>query len=157
MDHLVAFTDGASRGNPGEAACGFLIEGVTKKPKVFYLGKTTNNFAEYQAIIKLLEFIKEEGIENKKIKVVSDSRLVVNQINKKFKVKNKKLRAMLLKVENLKEELRKKGIEIEFENKSREEEGIKIVDKQLNKFLDEINKNKNKKQKKLATTELFQQ
>jgi ribonuclease HI len=157
MDYLVAFTDGASRGNPGEAACAFLVKGITKQPKVFYLGKTTNNFAEYQAIIKLLEFIKEEKIENKKLKVVSDSKLVVNQINKKFKVKNKKLRALLLKVENLKEDLKQNGVEVEFENKSREEEGIKIVDKQLNKFLDEINKNKKKKQNKLATTELFQQ
>jgi len=157
MDYLVAFTDGASRGNPGEAACAFLVKGITKQPKVFYLGKTTNNFAEYQAIIKLLEFLREEGIENKKLKVISDSRLVVNQINKKFKVKSKKLRALLLKVENLKEDLKQNGVEVEFENKSREEEGIKIVDKQINKFLDEINKNKKKKTKKLATTELFQQ
>jgi ribonuclease HI len=140
MDYLVAFTDGASRGNPGEAACGFLIVGITKEPKVFYLGKATNNIAEYQAIIKLLEFINKEGIKNKKIKVISDSKLVVNQINKKFKVKNKVLRALLLRVENLKEELNKKCVEIEFENKSREEEGIKIVDKELNKFLDRINK-----------------
>jgi ribonuclease HI len=153
MDYLVAFTDGASRGNPGEAACGFLIKGITKKPKVFYLGKTTNNFAEYQAVIKLLEFIKEEGIENKKIKIISDSELVVNQINKKFKVKSKKLRGLILKVESLKNGLKQKNVEVEFENKRREEEGIKIVDKQLNKLLDEINKNKKKK----ATTELFQQ
>jgi ribonuclease HI len=140
MDYLVAFTDGASRGNPGEAACGFLIVGITKEPKVFYLGKATNNIAEYQAIIKLLEFINKEGIKDKKIKVISDSKLVVNQINKKFKVKNKALRALLLRVESLKEELKKKCVEIEFENKSREEEGIKIVDKELNKFLDRINK-----------------
>jgi ribonuclease HI len=140
MDYLVAFTDGASRGNPGEAACGFLIVGVTKEPKVFYLGKATNNIAEYQAIIKLLEFINKEGIKNKKIKVISDSKLVVNQINKKFKVKNKVLRALLLRVEKLREELKKKCVEIQFENKSREEEGIKIVDKELNKFLDRINK-----------------
>jgi len=140
MDYLVAFTDGASRGNPGEAACGFLIVGITKEPKVFHLGKATNNIAEYQAIIKLLEFINKEGIKNKKIKVISDSKLVVNQINKKFKVKNKVLRALLLRVENLKEELKKKSVEIQFENKSRQEKGIKIVDKELNKFLDRINK-----------------
>jgi ribonuclease HI len=140
MDYLVAFTDGASRGNPGEAACGFLIVGITKEPKVFYLGKATNNIAEYQAIIKLLEFINKEGIKDKKIKVISDSKLVVNQINKKFKVKNKVLRALLLRVEKLREELKKKCVEIQFENKSREEEGIKIVDKELNKFLDRINK-----------------
>ena len=140
MDYLVAFTDGASRGNPGEAACGFLIVGITKEPKVFYLGKATNNIAEYQAIIKLLEFINKEGIKDKKIKVISDSKLVVNQINKKFKVKNKALRALLLRVEKLREELKKKCVEIQFENKSREEEGIKIVDKELNKFLDRINK-----------------
>jgi len=140
MDYLVAFTDGASRGNPGEAACGFLIEGITKEPKVFYLGKATNNFAEYQAVIKLLEFLNKKGIKNKRIKVISDSRLVVNQINKKFKVKNKVLRVLLLKVGELIGELKKKGIQIEFENKGREEEGIKIVDKQLNKFLDGINK-----------------
>jgi hypothetical protein len=62
-----------------------------------------------------------------------------------------------LKVESLIEKLKQKGIEVVFENRSREEEGIKIVDKQINKFLDEINKNKKKKTKKLATTELFQQ
>jgi ribonuclease HI len=148
MDYLVAFTDGASRGNPGDAACGFLIEGIIKEPKVFYLGEATNNFAEYQAIIKLLEFIKEEGIKNKKLKVISDSKLVISQINKKFKVKSKKLRALLLKVEALKEDLKQNMVEVEFENKSREEEGIKIVDKQLNKFLDEINKKQ--KQNKIS-------
>ncbi|MGB9703268.1 MAG: ribonuclease HI family protein [Candidatus Micrarchaeales archaeon] len=136
MDYLVVFTDGASRGNPGKAACGFYIKGVTKLPKVYYLGERTNNFAEYLAIIKALEFLKSERVKNARVRVISDSKLVINQIKGNFKIKNKNLIPLAKRIKEILKELKENGVEVYFENKSRKTKGIAYVDKALNLFLD---------------------
>jgi len=65
---LYIYTDGASRGNPGKSASGYLILDSSNKPllkEVFYNGRKTNNFAEYMAIIAALEKVaKLYGYEN---------------------------------------------------------------------------------------------
>ncbi|MDD2354117.1 MAG: ribonuclease HI family protein [Patescibacteria group bacterium] len=96
------FSDGGARGNPGPAGIGAIIYDV--KGKVLaeiaeYLGKTTNNQAEYRALIAALNKAK-----NLKLKVVDcylDSELVVKQLNRQYKVKNKELSPLFLEVYNI--------------------------------------------------------
>lgn len=89
------YVDGASRGNPGKAGAGAVIkdpEGRIVKKLKKYLGITTNNAAEYQAIITALEAAKELGLES--IKVYADSELMVKQINGVYKVRSEDLRPL---------------------------------------------------------------
>ena len=87
--YLTAYTDGGARGNPGPAGFGVVIQDE-KGQKVAalsqYLGHQTNNVAEYQGLIAALEYAVEHG--PKAIKVVSDSELLVKQIQGEYKVRN---------------------------------------------------------------------
>ena len=88
-EHLITINiDGASRGNPGPSAIGivFYKGNETVKEVSEFLGNHTNNFAEYTALIRALEISLETGYKD--IEIKSDSELVVNQINKKYKVKD---------------------------------------------------------------------
>lgn len=91
--YLIAHTDGGARGNPGPAGYGVVIHD-DKGNKVAalsqYLGKQTNNVAEYQALIGALEYVVEHG--PKALKVISDSELMVRQIKGIYKVKDATLR-----------------------------------------------------------------
>jgi ribonuclease HI len=87
--HLVAFTDGGSRGNPGPAGYGVVIQDESKRKIATlsdYLGHQTNNFAEYQGLIAALEYAINNG--HKALKIISDSELLVQQIKGIYKVKN---------------------------------------------------------------------
>lgn len=87
--YLVAYTDGGARGNPGPAGYGVYIQdesGRSVAKLSEYLGHRTNNFAEYQALIAALEYAIEHGYQA--LKVVSDSELLVRQIEGIYKVKN---------------------------------------------------------------------
>ena len=99
---VTIYTDGASRGNPGPSAIGVLIKdetGATLAQISLRLGVTTNNQAEYRAIIAGLEKAITLGAKNVSMK--SDSELVVEQINGRYKVKNAALRPLYLKVVQL--------------------------------------------------------
>ena len=106
---LSVFCDGGARGNPGPAAIGFVVKGdsgkILKKCGKF-IGRATNNVAEYQAVIEALTWLKSE-IQNSKFKIqfFLDSRLVVNQLNGLFKIKNNKLRQLIVKVRQLEQEV----------------------------------------------------
>jgi|SRR5712692_1760468 len=94
--------DGAARGNPGEAGSGAVIydeHGAVVKELSRYLGRTTNNVAEYQGLLMGLEELIRMG--KKRISVRSDSQLLVRQLNGQYRVKDEKLkprfeRAMML-------------------------------------------------------------
>jgi len=91
--HLIAYTDGGARGNPGPAGYGVIIQDESGKKIAElsqYLGHQTNNFAEYQGLIAALEYALEHG--HKAFKVISDSELLVRQIKGIYKVKNPTLR-----------------------------------------------------------------
>jgi ribonuclease HI len=91
--HLIAFTDGGARGNPGPAGYGVVIKDEAGRRVAGlseYLGHQTNNFAEYQGLIAALEYALEHG--PKALKVISDSELLVKQIKGIYKVKNPTLR-----------------------------------------------------------------
>jgi ribonuclease HI len=81
--------DGASRGNPGEAAFGVHVtgpDGVEVAGLYGYLGKVTNNVAEYQALLHALRFALDRGC--RRVRIFSDSELVVKQISGAYKVKH---------------------------------------------------------------------
>jgi ribonuclease HI len=92
LQEIKLYADGGSRGNPGPSACGFVIMDMDDQIVVkrgVYLGVTTNNQAEYQALkLGLEEALKMRA---KKVHVFLDSLLVVNQMLGIFKVKNRDL------------------------------------------------------------------
>src|SRR3989344_7696627 len=100
-------TDGGSRGNPGPAAIGVVIEGsdIGKKEYGESIGVTTNNEAEYQAVIFGLKKLKQlvGGPVAKKSSVVfyMDSELLVKQFNHEYKVKEENIQKLFLEVHNL--------------------------------------------------------
>ena len=89
---IVAHTDGASRGNPGESGIGIILRDESGNI-IFsgggYIGQATNNIAEYQALLACLK--KARALECKKLIVHSDSQLMVRQLQGKYRVKDKKL------------------------------------------------------------------
>jgi ribonuclease HI len=87
--YLIAHSDGGARGNPGPAGYGVVIQDETGRKVAAlsqYLGHQTNNFAEYQGLIAALEYAIEHG--HKALKLISDSELLVRQIQGIYKVKN---------------------------------------------------------------------
>jgi ribonuclease HI len=97
----VAAIDGGSRGNPGEAGCGIVLEigGSAKEEHTLYLGKATNNVAEYAALLAALERAAVLGIEQ--LEVRSDSQLVVEQMNGGYRVKARHLQPLWLRARTL--------------------------------------------------------
>ncbi len=82
------YCDGASRGNPGQAGAGVVLldaSGAIRLKQGAYLGRTTNNVAEYQALLLGLQLARNLGVRN--IQVLADSELLVRQLNGQYKVK----------------------------------------------------------------------
>ena len=99
---IIVYIDGGSRGNPGPAAAGFILTdsaGTQLQAKAFFLGQTTNNVAEYNAICKALGAAKQIGA--KQLTVFSDSELLVKQINGQYKVKSEQIRPLFQQSINL--------------------------------------------------------
>ena len=128
---LIIHTDGGARGNPGPAAVGVVIERQdeskveSQKSKVLVvefgkrIGETTNNVAEYTAVIEALKEVKSLKSKVKsEIQFFLDSNLVVQQLNGKFKVKDAKLRELLIAVRMLEQEV---GGEVSYDYVPREE------------------------------------
>jgi ribonuclease HI len=93
--HLVAYSDGGARGNPGPAGYGVVIQDEAGKKVAAlseYLGHQTNNVAEYQGLIAALEYAV--GNQHKALKVISDSELLVRQIKGIYKVQNSTLQEL---------------------------------------------------------------
>ena len=89
VKHAKLFTDGGSRGNPGPSATGVVLldmEDNVVKNSSKYIGETTNNQAEYQALLEGLELAGSLGV--KELEVYMDSELIVKQINGIYKIKN---------------------------------------------------------------------
>ena len=102
MSRYIVFTDGGARGNPGPAGIGAVIYSEDKKVVAEiskYLGEATNNQAEYKALISALTKLKEMGATE--IECFLDSELVVKQLRREYKVKNKDLASLFLAVHNL--------------------------------------------------------
>jgi ribonuclease HI len=88
-------TDGGARGNPGPAAYGYVLEaddGTVLDARGETIGVATNNVAEYRALIAGLEKAVDLGIDE--LEVVSDSELLVKQMQGEYRVKNEALREL---------------------------------------------------------------
>ncbi len=106
MKRVIIFTDGASRDNPGPAAIGATIKDEQGRLITSIsqgIGRTTNNQAEYRAIIAALEHAIRLGA--KQVEVRSDSELVVRQINGRYRVKNLSLKPLYQQVKQLQSQL----------------------------------------------------
>lgn len=104
---LTIFTDGGARGNPGPAGVGVVIKSAGKDIKKIgrYIGETTNNQAEYKAVILALEEAKK--LKAQELDFYLDSELVVKQLNRQYKVKDPDLAPLFLEIWNLSTALKK--------------------------------------------------
>lgn len=105
MKYLL-YTDGGARGNPGPAGIGVVIEKIdaANERKVVvehgaYIGATTNNVAEYRALLWGLQKLKELGATE--VVCYLDSELIVRQMRREYKVKDKDLAALFVQVWNI--------------------------------------------------------
>jgi ribonuclease HI len=98
----VLYSDGASRGNPGAAAIGFVLLDPSGRELIAEgraIGKQTNNVAEYTALLRGLETALELGV--RRLRVRMDSELVVRQLQGIYRVKNAGLRPLFEAVQRL--------------------------------------------------------
>lgn len=108
---LVIYTDGASRGNPGPASFGFSIRDT--KGKILYedgkyIGIATNNFAEYSAVLSALNYVsKKFKTGNVSINFFMDSKLVVEQLSGRYKIKSLNLIPLVSQIKTLETKFRK--------------------------------------------------
>jgi len=131
MQKLVIYTDGGARGNPGPAGIGVVIKEGEKTIKEYgrYIGETTNNQAEYHALISAMESAKDLGAEE--IDLNMDSELIVKQIKGEYKVKNAELAPLFLKFYNLKINFKK--FFVRHIPREKNKEADKLVNEALDK------------------------
>jgi ribonuclease HI len=92
---ITAYCDGGSRGNPGPAGYGVLVvgpDGESLAELSEYIGKATNNFAEYSALLAAVDFAVKKGY--RRLRVVADSELMVKQMQGRYKVNSPDLRPL---------------------------------------------------------------
>jgi ribonuclease HI len=130
MNKYIIYTDGGSRGNPGKAAVGVVIG---EKKYGDYIGETTNNVAEYRALIFALKKAKMLLGKNAKIsdlEIRADSELLIKQLNGEYKIKDENLKDLFIEVWNLKQDFNS----VVFKHIPREKN--KEADLIVNKILD---------------------
>jgi len=135
---LELYTDGASRGNPGPAGIGIV---AVKDSNILYeekeyLGKHTNNEAEYKAIKKGMELGKRYKAQ--KITVISDSELVTKQLTGKYEVKAPNLQPLHQEIKQKEKQFK----QVNYKHRRRNNKYIQRADELANKAL---NQRKNKK------------
>ena len=94
------YTDGSSRGNPGPAGCAFVVYRDSIKVHEFSrnLGRETNNYAEYQALLDALEYCNSIDDD---VTIHSDSQLVIKQVKGEWKCKKEKLKPLCKRAQEL--------------------------------------------------------
>lgn len=128
---LFLYTDGGSRNNPGPSASGVVIKDETGKTVANYgeyLGIQTNNFAEYSAAISALKKAKTLGATE--VELIVDSKLVCEQLNRKWKVKHPNIQPLFLQAWKEMQGFKKVTIRHILR------EGNKEADAEVNKILD---------------------
>lgn len=132
LSHVIVYSDGGSRGNPGPSASGFVV--MNEEERVIhqgglYLGITTNNQAEYHGVRLGLEKAKEIGARTVDFRL--DSLLVTNQLNGIYKIKNRDLWPINERIKHLVTEFDK----VSFTHVRREFN--QLADGMVNKILNE--------------------
>lgn len=108
MFEFKIYSDGASRGNPGHAGAGAVIldsDGNQVDEICKYLGETTNNQAEYQALLLALE--KASKLKPESIEIYADSELMIKQLKGEYKMKNEALKPHFQKIMTILNQLKK--------------------------------------------------
>jgi ribonuclease HI len=129
--HLIAYTDGGARGNPGPAAFGYVLKtpgGETVAAHGEYIGVTTNNQAEYKGILAAIRKARELGAETLEMRM--DSELAVKQLTGEYRVKDQGLAMLYVLIHNEKIHLKK----VSFKHVRREYN--KEADAKVNEALD---------------------
>ncbi len=131
---LTIFGDGGSRGNPGEAAYGFAV--YDDVGQLIYseggrLGITTNNFAEYSAVVNALRWVIEHYPNLEHLHFKLDSMLIASQMAGKYKVKHPSMRELFITAKGLESQL---SAQIIYTQIPREQN--KAADKMVNDALD---------------------
>ena len=136
---IVIFTDGGSRGNPGPAGIGVWIETLDKKYGEC-IGETTNNVAEYSALIyglkKLKQLLGKDNTRQYEIECNLDSELIVKQMNHEYKIKDENVQKNFIEIWNLMLDFKN----VIFKHILREENAI--ADALVNEALDAKEKQK---------------
>jgi ribonuclease HI len=131
------FCDGGARGNPGPAAAAFVVyeRGELVHQESAFLGVSTNNVAEYQAVINSFHWLNKNKskLSDKKVFYFLDSQLVVNQLIGTFKIKSANLKPLVLAVKNLE---RQSGLLVNYQFVPRAKN--KLADALLNETLDHV-------------------
>jgi len=131
-NEITIFTDGGSRGNPGDSAYGFVV--YRNNSLIYsegeYLGIQTNNYAEYMAVISAFMWVRRELGDDTIINLYSDSLLVMSQLTGKFKVKHPAIKPLVTKAKGLESFFPK----VEYGHVLREKN--KEADAMVNKALD---------------------
>jgi len=128
---FTAHCDGGSRGNPGPAGFGAVVEdskGETVARLSDYLGRQTNNYAEYKGLLAVLSWALDHGA--KRLRVVSDSELMVKQMKGQYKVASPGLRPLWEEAKRLSKSLEK------FEMRHTLRGGNKEADRLANEAMD---------------------
>lgn len=125
MDTIKVQTDGAYRGKDGGVGSyGYVVKKDSKTVREDYgillEDRVTNNYAEYMALIKALEWIKDSDLDFDKIDVKSDSQLVVKQVNGEWSVKSDNLRDLHKEVTDLMRSFNERSKEVKIEHVYRE-------------------------------------
>ncbi|MSR78410.1 MAG: ribonuclease HI family protein [Candidatus Omnitrophica bacterium] len=129
----IIYSDGGARGNPGPAAVGAIVcdeKGNILQEHGEVIGETTNNVAEYTAVIVGLEMAKKLGIQE--IQYFGDSQLVMFQLAGKYKVKTPHILTLFKQVKQIQQAFRK----VTYNHVYRTHEKIRYVDGLVNEALD---------------------
>ena len=133
---IIIHTDGGARGNPGPAALGVVLEFDGKKKTYSkFLGRATNNAAEYQAVIFALKKTKAllggERCDNAKLEVWLDSELIASQLSGKYKIKQPELFPWFIEIWNLKQDFF--AVEYKAIRREQNQEADSLVNAELDK------------------------
>ncbi len=132
----VIYTDGASRGNPGNSAWAYIIlnNGIIGTKNSGFCKFATNNQAEYTAVIHALSDAEKQGFKD--ILLYSDSQLIIRQLRGEYQVRDRCLRHLYMKTMAIV----KKFDSVSFENVPRSNKNISIADEMCNETLDRVQK-----------------
>jgi len=136
MKKIIIYTDGGSRGNPGPSAIGVVFcneRGEIFKKYSEYLGETTNNEAEYRAVIFALKKFKalfgKKLAKSSEIELRSDSELLIKQLNGEYKILEPKIQSIFIEIWNLKLDFKK--VRFKLISREKNQEADRLVNEAL--------------------------
>jgi ribonuclease HI len=131
MRKIVIYTDGGSRGNPGPAAIGVVIDG---REYAEYIGRATNNEAEYRAVIFALKKTKalfgKKAVKSLEAEIRSDSELLIRQLRGEYKILEPRIQQLFLEIWNLKIDFGK--VVFTLISREKNKEADRLVNQALN-------------------------